>query len=425
MAHGWRLAAPALVGKALAGVAYVRLPLARASAGIEAANIADDSYLALRQDSHSVVERGDASLTTSAEALARPVPGSDWRIAAALPDVAAAPFGFGALACFIIAAVFGLLALAALKMARSPAKASATEADLHEQAPTLAQTLQQHAPETPPPPRVKDVPPPPSTGPVLIDRGIFRAYDIRGVVGQTLDLGVAELIGQSIGSLMAEKGLGDIVVGRDGRLSGPDMVAGLIEGLRKAGRNVIDIGLAPTPVVYFAAYHLRTGSCVSVTGSHNPPDYNGFKVVIGGETLSGKAIVDLYTRIAEDRLEESGSPGNVQHRDVSADYIARIASDVQIDRRLKVVVDAGNGVAGDDRAAGTGSHRRGGDAAVLRRRRHLPQPPPGPERAAQPPGPGATWSSASTPTSAWPSTATATAWAWSPARARTSTPTAC
>ena len=121
---------------------------------------------------------------------------------------------------------------------------------------------------------------------------------------------------------MADKGLSDIVVGRDGRLSGPDMVAGLVEGLRKAGRNVIDIGMAPTPVVYFAAYHLRTGSCVSVTGSHNPPDYNGFKVVIAGETLSGSAITDLYTRIAEDRLHEAGSLGNMQHRDVSAEYVS-------------------------------------------------------------------------------------------------------
>ncbi|HET9024110.1 MAG TPA: phosphomannomutase/phosphoglucomutase [Burkholderiaceae bacterium] len=187
----------------------------------------------------------------------------------------------------------------------------------------------------------------PSTGPkVLIDKGIFRAYDIRGIVGQTLDMGVAELIGQSVGSLMAEKGLTDIVVGRDGRLSGPDMVAGLVEGLRKAGRNVIDIGLAATPVVYFAAYQLRTGCCIAVTGSHNPPDYNGFKIVVGGETLSGNAITDLYARIAEDRLHDAHAPGNWQQRDVSQDYLERIASDVQLDRRLKVVVDAGNGVAG-------------------------------------------------------------------------------
>src|SRR3546814_5017370 len=172
-------------------------------------------------------------------------------------------------------------------------------------------------------------------------------YDIRGVVGQTLDVGVAELIGQSIGSLMQEKGLEDIVVGRDGRLSGPDLVEGLSRGLRKAGRNVINIGLAPTPVVYFGAFHLNTGCCISVTGSHNPPDYNGFKVVVGGETLHGDAITDLHSRVAEDRLHEAPSPGGHSERDISGDYVQRIASDVQIARPLKVVVDAGNGVAGD------------------------------------------------------------------------------
>jgi phosphomannomutase/phosphoglucomutase len=341
------LAAPALVGQALAGVAYVRLPLTRATAAIESANVDEDSYLALRQGSHSVIERGDKGLASGAESLSTPVPGSDWRVAAALPDISAGPFGLGALGCLIGAGLLVLLAVVALRAARRPAADAAAEGE-HVEAPTLAQALEQGAPPAvaAAPPRVKDVPPPPSAGPVLIDRGIFRAYDIRGVVGQTLDHGVAELIGQSIGSLMADKGLSDIVVGRDGRLSGPDMVAGLVDGLRKAGRNVIDIGLAPTPVVYFAAYHLRTGSCVSVTGSHNPPDYNGFKIVIAGETLSGSAITDLYTRIAEDRLHEGGGLGNVQHRDVSEEYVARIASDVQIDRRLKVVVDAGNGVAG-------------------------------------------------------------------------------
>jgi phosphomannomutase/phosphoglucomutase len=98
--------------------------------------------------------------------------------------------------------------------------------------------------------------------------------------------------------------------------------------------------------VYYAGFQLRTGCGIAVTGSHNPPDYNGFKIVVGGETLSGKAITDLYTRIAEDRLHTAAAPGTLSQRDVSTDYVARIAADVQIDRRLKVVVDAGNGVAG-------------------------------------------------------------------------------
>ena len=145
---------------------------------------------------------------------------------------------------------------------------------------------------------------------------------------------------------MHAKGLDDIVVGRDGRLSGPEMLDGLVAGLRKAGRNVTDIGMAPTPVVYFAAYHLMAGSCVSVTGSHNPPDYNGFKIVLGGETLSGDTIVELYTLIAEGRLHEAEVPGTLQQRSVDDDYVERIASDVQLHRPLRVVVDAGNGVAG-------------------------------------------------------------------------------
>ncbi|NLB58346.1 MAG: phosphomannomutase/phosphoglucomutase, partial [Gammaproteobacteria bacterium] len=214
---------------------------------------------------------------------------------------------------------------------------------VEEQAPTLPQALEAEPGPEAPVAAVAEAKAPA----VKIDPGIFRAYDIRGIVGQTLDAGIAELIGHAIGSLMHDQGLKDIVGGRDGRLSGPDMVAGLTEGLRKAGRNVIDIGMAPTPVVYFGAFHLRTGCCVSVTGSHNPPDYNGFKIVVGGETLSGDAITDLHARIAEDRLHRAESPGGLSERDIGDDYVDRIAGDVQTERPLKVVVDAGNGVAGE------------------------------------------------------------------------------
>ncbi|WP_313918663.1 phosphomannomutase/phosphoglucomutase [Tahibacter sp.] len=177
-----------------------------------------------------------------------------------------------------------------------------------------------------------------------IDRSIFRAYDIRGVVGKTLDRDIARQLGRAIGSEGVERGLSEIVVGRDGRLSGPDLTAGLIEGLRQAGMNVIDLGMVPTPLVYYATYQLRTGSGVSVTGSHNPPDYNGFKIVLGGETLAEQAIQSLYARIAENRFT-SGS-GSLQSMDVAADYIERVTSDIQIEQRLRVVVDCGNSVPG-------------------------------------------------------------------------------
>ncbi len=340
------LAAPARANGILVGVAYARLPLAQATAALRGVAIDGSSYLALRQGNFSVLERGDPALANSAESLARKIPGSDLRIAAALPDATAGVFGLGAIPSLVAALVLAALAAFAwLAYRRNWIAGGIRSMDAESGEPTLAQAMQQAPAPARPAPAI-EVREEARPGPVKIDGSIFRAYDIRGIVGQTLDAGVAELIGHAVGSLMFDKGLSDIVVGRDGRLSGPDLVAGLTLGLRKAGRNVIDIGLAPTPLVYFGGFELRTGCGIAVTGSHNPPDYNGFKIVVGGETLSGDAITALHARIAEDRLHTAGTPGNLQHRDIGEDYVARITSDVQIDRRLKIVVDAGNGVAG-------------------------------------------------------------------------------
>ncbi|KGM51246.1 phosphomannomutase [Lysobacter concretionis Ko07 = DSM 16239] len=344
------LAAPVHGDGQIRAVALVHLPLQRVADPVTSAQVPGDTYLALRQGRQSVVERGDARLAGGAEALATKVPGSSLRVAAGVPYLAFSPFGMGAMACFITAFVFALLALLfsrgpALLARRRGAGDEHDDADLPEQ--TLQESIDQGIPPAAPAPTGEVAGARPVGAVVELDRSIFRAYDIRGVIGQTLDPAVAELIGHAIGSLMHDKSLKDIVVGRDGRLSGPDMVDGLVAGLRKAGRNVIDIGLAPTPLVYFGAFHLRTGSCVSVTGSHNPPDYNGFKIVIGGETLSGDAITDLYARIADDRLYTAPVEGGLELRDINDDYIQRVASDIQIDRPLKVVVDAGNGVAGE------------------------------------------------------------------------------
>ena len=341
------LAAPAHARDALVGAAFVRLPLTRATLATEQATIREsDMYLALRQGGVTLLERGNADYIDAAERMSAPVPGTGMRVVAAAPAAPAAPFGLRGLAPFITALV--LLLLAYLSWRVVP-RLLQSEQNVQEESPTLSQALQAGpAPEARPAQTAAVASEAAARKPaVKIDAGIFRAYDIRGVVGQSLDVGVAELIGHAIGSLMREQDLADIVVGRDGRLSGPDMVSGLVTGLRKAGRNVIDIGLAPTPVVYFGAFHLRTGCCVSVTGSHNPPDYNGFKIVVGGETLSGDAITDLYARIAEDRLYTADAPGGLSERDIADDYVDRIAGDVQTERRLKVVVDAGNGAAGE------------------------------------------------------------------------------
>lgn len=177
-----------------------------------------------------------------------------------------------------------------------------------------------------------------------VDPNIFRAYDIRGIVDENLTEDVAFDIGRAIGSEAYFRGEQTIVVGHDGRLSGSEMSAALVRGLLATGRDVKDVGQVPTPVLYFAAQYLGSNSGVMVTGSHNPANYNGFKVVLAGETLANEAIDALRQRIESgDMLTGEGSAESV---DVLPDYIERVKSDVQIARPMKVVVDCGNGVAG-------------------------------------------------------------------------------
>jgi phosphomannomutase/phosphoglucomutase len=173
---------------------------------------------------------------------------------------------------------------------------------------------------------------------------IFRAYDIRGIVGETLDEGVAEAIGRAIGSEARERNLSRIAVARDGRLSGAALLNALSKGLMSTGMEVVDVGAVPTPVLYYAAQELGGGSGVMVTGSHNPPDYNGFKIVLGGQTLAGDAITALHTRLAEGRVVSA--KGQSREARINNAYIERIANDIQLEKPLKVVADCGNGIAG-------------------------------------------------------------------------------
>ncbi|MBE7460415.1 MAG: phosphomannomutase/phosphoglucomutase [Zoogloeaceae bacterium] len=173
---------------------------------------------------------------------------------------------------------------------------------------------------------------------------IFKAYDIRGIVGKTLTRASVLSIGRAIGAEARQRKVKTVVVGRDGRLSGPELSRALIEGICASGVDVADIGMVPTPLAYFAAHHLKTGSAVMVTGSHNPPDYNGFKIMLAGDTLHSTAITALRKRIVEGRLAEG--TGRIKAVDVRADYLARIVSDVKLSRKMRIVVDCGNGVAG-------------------------------------------------------------------------------
>ncbi|MBS1215900.1 MAG: phosphoglucomutase [Proteobacteria bacterium] len=173
---------------------------------------------------------------------------------------------------------------------------------------------------------------------------IFKAYDIRGVVGKTLTPAIVEAIGRGLGTEAIAAGGKAIAIGRDGRLSGPELSAALAKGIRAAGADVHDIGMATTPMGYFAAYELGTKSAVMVTGSHNPPEYNGIKMVIAGTTLSGEAIQQLRARI--ERGDVSKGEGAYRQVDVREAYLSRVTKDVKLARPMKIAIDCGNGVAG-------------------------------------------------------------------------------
>ncbi|QEE26213.1 phosphomannomutase/phosphoglucomutase [Rhodanobacter glycinis] len=322
--------------------AWIELPFAPLRQAFEAVPV-PSGRLVLQQDTDGgalqLLSKG--ARAGELEAVAKPVPGSTLGVAAAKPGAyVVLPDSL------LLAALLTLLGLGGgvyllWWRARASREMPIEEIEVPEQTdepPMMARP-------DPRPNASKPAAKPPVISPAEVDPSIFRAYDVRGVVGKTLTAEVAKALGQSIGMVMREKGLREIVVGRDGRLSGPELAGALGDGLRAAGIDVIDIGAAPTPVVYFAAYRFNTGSCVAVTGSHNPPDYNGFKIVIGGETLAEDAIQDLYRRIASGALDNDGL-GGLRHVDVVPDYIERIASDVQTERQLSVVMDCGNGIPG-------------------------------------------------------------------------------
>jgi phosphomannomutase/phosphoglucomutase len=179
---------------------------------------------------------------------------------------------------------------------------------------------------------------------VAISRDIFRAYDIRGIVDESLTSDVVYSIARAIGSEAQHQQQKTVIIARDGRLSGPELSTALKEGLLATGCNVIDIGAVPTPLLYFATHILSTQSGVMLTGSHNPANYNGLKIVIAGETLSEDKIVKLYQRIIDNDFVQGN--GTVIQQDIGETYCAKIASDIKLHRPLKIIVDAGNGIAG-------------------------------------------------------------------------------
>lgn len=332
------------------GWLWVELPFVPMQQAFDAVSPAG-GRLDLRQNDVSADMRiiSNGSVNAEAGPVAKTVPGSAFSVAAVMPVAfIVLPHLWPLTALLALAGLGGGCCLLWWRQRRDglPIPPQDIDIDAFRQAEAAARKAAPPEPLIPALAAAVATAPTPALAPsVEVDPTIFRAYDIRGVVGKSLSADVARLLGQSIGTLMREQALTEIVVGRDGRLSGPELAGALTDGLREAGINVIDLGAVPTPVVYFGAYHYNTGCGVAVTGSHNPPDYNGFKIVVGGQTLSEGAIQDLYRRIADNALEHGGS-GSLRQLDVLPDYVERIVSDVQAERRLKVVVDCGNGIPG-------------------------------------------------------------------------------
>jgi phosphomannomutase/phosphoglucomutase len=334
-------------------------------------------YIGLEQDNgrftpSTISAFGDPS-ELAAGAVRLPVPGSLFRIV--VPQVAgeAGGGGFGKLLMFLLGALLlavGMIIrqrtmhpvtefktdpasqeLAAAEMAGDALHQQESDADFEsEPAEAQASIAEEPAPEVSLPDislrfekkerKLKKA----RGAPVELTPEIFRAYDIRGIVGKTLDEAVARRVGQAVGTLALEEDASPVVVGRDGRHSGPDLVEGMIAGISSTGCDVIDIGAVPTGVLYYTAYESGSGSGVMVTGSHNPPDYNGFKVMMGGRTLAQENITGLYDRLKAGNLRIG--KGKVTRQDMLEAYRDRIAGDIQLKRPLKVVADCGNGIGG-------------------------------------------------------------------------------
>ncbi len=235
------------------------------------------------------------------------------------------------------------------KPAAKPGKPAAKAAPKPKQqaAPAAAKPAPEQPPAQPPAAEVATPAPAAAAGKSAgIDPVIFRTYDIRGVVGETLTVEAVNAIARALGTMAKERGQATLTVGRDGRESGPKLIEALIEGLLSTGVNVIDVGMVPTPVLYFSTFQLETGSGVMLTGSHNPAEYNGLKMMLGGSTLSGDDIQEIRKRIEQGDF--ATGKGELTQQEVHADYIQRITEDMPIalGNSLKVVIDCGNGVAG-------------------------------------------------------------------------------
>lgn len=180
-----------------------------------------------------------------------------------------------------------------------------------------------------------------------ISAQVYKAYDIRGIVPSELNAHFAELLGRALAIRAIKLGINEAVIGYDGRHSSPELAKALGKGMRAEGVNTLDIGTVPTPLVYYQAAEHRIGLAVAITGSHNPPEYNGFKIMLDGRAIYGEDISSLHTEMqALMDTESTAKEGTAKTENNVAEYIERIVSDVKLARPMKIAIDCGNGVGG-------------------------------------------------------------------------------
>ena len=180
----------------------------------------------------------------------------------------------------------------------------------------------------------------------MLSYDIFKAYDIRGIVPTTLNAETAYMIGRGLGTWAHERNISKVAIGRDGRLSGLELQKSLMKGIMDSGVGVLNVGMVTTPMLYFAAFSYCNGSGIMVTGSHNPPNYNGFKMMLGGITLAGETIQRLFATIAQGKFSRPSREGLLDELDISSNYIQYVLCSVKPKRKIRVAVDCGNGIAG-------------------------------------------------------------------------------
>ena len=333
---------------------------------------AGDGFVALNQRRAMLASAGNKAAREGLPLQARPVAGTAWRVQYWAPPVAVAQIelpleliGAAGGAVVLVLAVVGVMVAkrrrAAAKAVQPTAPSSevpASSTDVGEPEPAEADAGAIAASQPPTESGASELSASDTSsqagdeaqagaGALDMPESIFRAYDVRGVVGETLTPDIVRAIGRAIGSEAHDRGQNTVIVACDGRHSGPELKQALTEGLLSTGRDVIDIGRVPTPILYFATYFLNTGSGVMVTGSHNPPNYNGMKIMLGGETLFGEDIARLRHRVVNNELIDGS--GNAREMEVMDEYIRRISEDIPValGRSFRVVVDCGNGVAGE------------------------------------------------------------------------------